>query len=149
MTPVLGIVAALDMERRWIRAADALVELSGIGESRAENAARRLVERGSTALVSWGVAGGLDPDLSPGTVMPPDIVIRADGSSHGADLEWRDRLLERVRGQVVTSTAPLYHATSVIATSGEKRAILKTSNVNSGPFEGYGRRLPVYPGRSV
>jgi len=73
--------------------------------------------------VSWGVAGGLDPDLSPGTVILTDAVIGADGSNHGVDLEWRDRLLERVRSRVVTSTLPLYHARSMITTVDEKRAI--------------------------
>jgi len=123
VTTVLGIVAALEMERRWIGVPEPLVELSGVGDTRAELAARRLVERGATALVSWGVAGGLDPDLSPGTVILPDTVIGAEGQSWGVDLEWRDRLLVRVRGRVVTSTSMLYHATSVITTADEKRAI--------------------------
>jgi adenosylhomocysteine nucleosidase len=123
VTVVLGIVAALEMERRWIRPPKPLVELSGVGETRAENAARRLVERGATALVSWGVAGGLDPDLSPGIVILPDIVIGAEGQSWGVDLEWRNRLLERVEGRVVTSASPLYHSPSVITTADEKRAI--------------------------
>jgi len=123
VTAVLGIVAALEMERRWIGVPEPLVELSGVGDTRAELAARRLVERGATALVSWGVAGGLDPELSPGTVILPDTVIGADGQSWGVDLEWRDRLLVRVRGRVVTSTSPLYYATSVITTADEKRAI--------------------------
>lgn len=120
---MLGIVAALEMERRWISVSEALVELSGVGDARAENAANQLVERGATALVSWGVAGGLDPDLRPGTVVLPDAVIGADGSSHRVDLEWRDRLLERVRGRVVTSTSPLVHTTSVITTAAEKRLL--------------------------
>jgi adenosylhomocysteine nucleosidase len=123
VTSVIGIVTALEMERRWIRTSGPLVELSGIGDTRAAHAANQLVERGATALVSWGVAGGLDPDLSPGTVILPDTVIDADGSSHGVDLEWRDRLLERVRGQVVISTSPLYHVASVITTVDERRAI--------------------------
>jgi len=135
VTSVLGIVAALEMERRWIRTPKPLVELSGIGDTRAENAARRLVERGATALASWGVAGGLDPDLSPGTVVLPDTVIGAGGSSQGANLEWRDRLLERVHGRVVTSTSPLYHATSVITTADEKRAIYERFGTGAADME--------------
>jgi adenosylhomocysteine nucleosidase len=123
VTVVLGIVAALEMERRWIRAPEPLVEVSGVGETRAEDAARRLVERGATALVSWGVAGGLDPHLRAGTVILPDRVIGEEGRSWGVDLEWRNRLLERIGGRVVTSTSPLYHAASVIVTADEKRAI--------------------------
>lgn len=135
MTAVLGIVAALEMERRWIRSPGPLVELSGIGDTRAEHAARRLIERGATALVSWGIAGGLDPDLSPGTVILPDVVIGADGSNHGVDLEWRDRLLERVRSRVVTSTLPLYHARSMITTVDEKRAISERFGAGAADME--------------
>ncbi len=135
MTAVLGIVAALEMERRWIGNPGPLVELSGIGGKRAEHAARRLVERGATALVSWGVAGGLDPNLRPGTVVLPDAVIGGGGSSHEVDLAWRDRLLERVRGRVVTSTSPLYHATSVITTADEKRALYERIGAGATDME--------------
>ena len=72
--------------------------------------------------MSWGVAGGLDPDLEPGTVVLPDVVVDADGSSQEVDLAWRNRLLERVSGRVVTSTSSLYHASSVITSPDEKRA---------------------------
>ena len=123
MTAVLGIVAALEMERRWIGAPEPLVELSGVGDARAENAAHRLVDRGATALVSWGVAGGLDPNLEPGTVVLPDAVVHPDGSSQEVDLAWRDRLLERVSGRVVISTLSLYHASSALTLPDEKRAV--------------------------
>ena len=135
MTSVLGIVAALEMERRWIRDPGPLVELSGIGGKRAELAAHRLVERGATALVSWGVAGGLDPDLSPGTVVLPATVTGADGSSQGVDLAWRDRLLNRVRGRVVTSTVPLYHARSVITAADEKSALYERTGAGAADME--------------
>jgi len=135
VTAVLGIVAALEMERRWIRAPEHLVELSGVGETRAENAAGRLVERGATALVSWGVAGGLDPGLRPGTVILPDTVIGADGQRWGVDLEWRDRLLERVGERIATSTLPLYHATSVITTADGKRAIFERFGAGAADME--------------
>lgn len=135
MRSALGVVAALEMERRWIRNPGPLVELSGIGDKRADHAARRLVERGATALVSWGVAGGLDPDLDPGTVILPDAVIGADGSNHEVDLAWRNRLLERVRGRVVTSTLPLYHARSMITTVEEKNKISERFGAGAADME--------------
>ena len=121
MTPVLGVVAALEMEGRWISASEPLIEVSGGGEGRAGAAARRLLERGASALVSWGVAGGLDPDLEPGTVVLPDVVIDADGSSSPVDVAWRDRLLTRLQGCVVTSTSPLVHAPRPITAPTEKK----------------------------
>jgi len=122
VTPVLGFVAALEMEGRWIRSSEALVEISGAGEERAGAAAHRLLDLGATSLVSWGVAGGLDPDLEPGAVVLPDIV-HTDGSSYPVDVAWRDRLLVRLQGRVVTSTSPLVQATRPFMTTAEKKEL--------------------------
>lgn len=43
--------------------------VSGARPDRAEAEARRLVRAGCRVLVSWGVAGGLDPSLAPGTLL--------------------------------------------------------------------------------
>jgi adenosylhomocysteine nucleosidase len=50
----------------------------------AEVAARRLVAQGVDALVSFGLAGGLDPALRPGAVLIPTTVL-CDGFPFGAD----------------------------------------------------------------
>ena len=119
MTPVLGIVAALEMEGRWVLAPECLVEVCGVGEERARAAAHRLLKRGAVALVSWGAAGGLDPGLKPGAIVLPDVV-DTDGSSHPVDVAWRDRLLMKIQGRVVTSTSPLVHATRPVTAPAEK-----------------------------
>lgn len=135
MTVVLGVVAALETERRWIPAAEALIELSGIGNQRAEKAARRLLERGATALISWGVAGGLDPDLRPGTVLFPDEIIGPDGSILAVDLGWRDRLLARAPDRVFTSTLPLLGTVQPITSPDEKRAAHRRTGAGAVDME--------------
>jgi adenosylhomocysteine nucleosidase len=47
-------------------------------------AATRLIAEGATALVSFGLAGGLDPALRPGTVIIPSVVL-SDGQPLSAD----------------------------------------------------------------
>ena len=47
-------------------------------------AARALIEEGATALVSFGLAGGLDPELRPGRVLIPSIIL-ADGETWRTD----------------------------------------------------------------
>ena len=135
MTAVLGIVAALEMERRWIGAPEPLIEVSGGGEERAGAAARRLLERGASALVSWGVAGGLDPDLEPGTVVLPDVVVHTDGSSQEVDLAWRDRLVTRLQGQVFTSTSPLVHSTQPVTAPAEKTELHRNTGAAAVDME--------------
>ena len=47
------------------RADGTLVAIAGMGGTAAAAAACKLVEAGAAALVSWGMAGGLDPALWP------------------------------------------------------------------------------------
>lgn len=123
----IGIAAALASERRWISDPAALVEISGVGFARAERAATRLVENGAVALVSWGLAGGLDPRLSAGTLVLPSTVLDENGSAHDVEKRWRDRLLARVRDHVPISTAVLQNVPEVVAEPAEKAALRRRS----------------------
>lgn len=99
----LGIVAALGAEARTLgpaprrRGAPAmladgsLVAISGIGFDAAARAARMLADAGAGALLSWGVAGGLDPDLGPGSIVIPDEVISGDGARYPTARAWCER----------------------------------------------------------
>src|SRR6266403_1699369 len=76
----VGVVAALDAEARTLGPAvrrddglfflsdGALLAVSGMGAALAAIAARNLIDAGAAALISFGLAGGLDPLLSAGTV---------------------------------------------------------------------------------
>ncbi len=93
----LGIIAATAAEARTLAKAPippgelihlptgSLMLLSGMGAHRARLAARTLLENGATALVSWGVAGGLAPGLSPGSLILPETIIAIDQSVYPAD----------------------------------------------------------------
>ncbi len=97
-----GVVAALDLEARtlgtplrrddgWSIIGDGtLVAVSGMGSAAAAAAAIKLVEAGAAALVSWGMAGGLDPTLRAGTICIPTVVISRDGARFEADTDWRE-----------------------------------------------------------
>ena len=55
------------------------IAISGARPDRAEAEALRLAGSGCRALVSWGIAGGLDPELPPGALLTPGLVIDQDG----------------------------------------------------------------------
>src|SRR5512136_3365669 len=59
--------------------------VSGVGPRRAGLASRRLLEKGVTALLSWGSAGGLSPKLSPGSLILPKIIVASDRSVYHVD----------------------------------------------------------------
>lgn len=99
----LGIVAALGAEARALRGAQRVragvvaladgpnVIVGGIGPEAAERAACVLADAGAAALVSWGVAGGLDADLRPGAIVLPIEIHAEDGRRFAATPAWRER----------------------------------------------------------
>src|SRR3954452_1559725 len=71
---LVGFVTGLTAEAR-IAARCGLVRAGGGFPAGAEMAARQLVAEGARALVSFGLAGGLDPALRPGDLIIPGEVL--------------------------------------------------------------------------
>ncbi len=129
-TPVLGIVAALPAEARALHirrpvfggvnalAPGVLLCVSGVGAVRAVRAADRLLAVGAGALLSWGSAGALAPDLRPGRLLLPERVRGAE-EVFEVDSQWRralwrvlDRTLDPLGGTLMQSARVLADATA-------------------------------------
>ena len=106
---VTGIVAALAAEARTLTSAqalsrasgglavhtlrnDRLLVISGMGGVAAAQAARALVAAGARGLLSFGLAGALDPGLQAGAVLLPPAVTDGAGEVHSTHAPWRERL---------------------------------------------------------
>jgi adenosylhomocysteine nucleosidase len=94
----VGFIAALGVECTSLRsrapAAGAwLIVQSGPGAERAAAASARAIESGARVLVSWGLAGGLDGALAPGTVVAPRRVRTEAGESLAVDTDWHSSLV--------------------------------------------------------
>jgi adenosylhomocysteine nucleosidase len=92
----------------------ALLAVSGIGPVAAQVAAHALVDAGASALMSFGMAGGLDPSLKAGSVVVPCEVISADGTRFATCQSWRERVAAAVsplravsEGTLLTSAQPI------------------------------------------
>lgn len=86
VTAPLGVVTGLQVEADIARAIPGSIVLClGPGPGQAHQAATQLVQRGARALMSFGVAGGLDPALAPGDLVcaPASLakLLDAKGSS--------------------------------------------------------------------
>lgn len=83
MPPLLGIVAGMEAEAaalgQWRDDPRVSVAISAGRPAQATREAERLVGLGVSALLSWGIAGGLDPDLSSGDLLIADGVIAPGG----------------------------------------------------------------------
>jgi len=122
----LGVVCALDWEAACLpQRADRLqVVTCGIGAPAARAAARHLLGRGVSALVSFGSAGALDPGLRAGRLLIPIAVRDARGNEVGVDSRFRGMIatMLRERGFAVDER-PLLQVDAAVTTPAEKAAL--------------------------
>ncbi len=76
---VYGMASEVRALGRWADDPRIGIGISGARPGRAEAEARRLAAEGCRVLVSWGVAGGLDPALAPGKLVIPEAIVAEDG----------------------------------------------------------------------
>lgn len=163
MTPNgVGVVCALAAEARHLGPATrrneplatladgTLLAVSGMGSAAAAAGARALIQAGSTALASWGMAGGLDPALHAGTIFLPSEVIAPDGTAVATMPRWRESLCAALAahhpvtgGKLLTSPtavgspaekAALYRQTGAAAVDMESMAIAEVAAAHQMPF---------------
>jgi adenosylhomocysteine nucleosidase len=78
----IGAVVGLRAEARIARRTGWDIAVGGGDAAGAMRAAEALVARGAGALISFGLAGGLDPKLGAGTILVPDAVLVDDTVLH-------------------------------------------------------------------
>lgn len=93
-----------------------MVEIGGGDAEGAAAATTRLIARGARCLLSFGLAGGLDPTLAPGALIVPDVVLSAEG--HWPTHPPLAAELGRVGGAV-------FSGDSVVTTAGAKRTLFQ------------------------
>ena len=114
---MIGIVVGLAAEARIARRLG-IVEIGGGGEGGATEAAARLVARGATALVSFGLCGGLDPKLVAGDLVVPDSVMSGE-AKWDTDAALRARLGPGASGA-------LYGGGELLTRAAQKRNLHRT-----------------------
>ena len=83
----------------------AVLWLSGMGAQAARTAAEGLHQHGVTALVSFGVAGALSPDLKSGDLILPDAIYA--GTPLPVNIAWRDRLQNLLPAEITVRNGVL------------------------------------------
>jgi hypothetical protein len=79
--------------------------VSGIGGANAQAAATRLLEMNCDALVSWGTAGALHPDLRSGQLVVADQITDTSGERLTPDPAWAQRVVARLDSPFVDARA--------------------------------------------
>lgn len=83
---------------------------------------------GCAGLVSFGLAGGLDPALPAGSLVIASAVVGPDGTAHPVDPAWRNRLAsrlgERWGERWLIAAGPIAGSVAAVGDPREKRALL-------------------------
>ena len=160
----LGVVTGVTAEAECLlrREAGGAVEVvcAGGDAARAAVAAERLLARGATGLLSFGLAGGTDPALDPGAVVVADAVVVSDGRRWETERSWRYAMTNALRGLgpvtgvLAGSDRPLvtilakrafFSATGALAVDMESHAVARVAAENDVPFAAL--RVVVDPAR--
>ena len=136
----LGVVTGMAAEAQCLPrpgADDALdVVCSGGDSGRAAGAAARLIEQGAGALLSFGLAGGLDPALRPGALVVVETVIAPDGGRWETDRRWREALRAALAAMQPVGGA-LAGSDRVVATVAEKRRLFEATGACAVDMESH------------
>ena len=123
----LGVVVGLTAEARLLSGSGCAVAVGGGTPVGARRMAQRLVDDGATALISFGLAGGLEPALAAGTLVVPDAVL-SQGKRFDCDVSLRAPLTG-------ASIRSLLAADAVVATAADKRRLWQESGAAAVDLE--------------
>lgn len=149
--PLLGVVCGLRSEAkllaRWAEDPRVRIEIAGADAARARDAAARLADAGARALLSFGLAGGLDPALAPGDA----LIVRE--TVHHFDGRAYPLIPLDIRGVAIDRIA---HADAIVDDPKHKAAIRDRSGAAAVDMETFvtaeiaaARGLPAYALRAV
>ena len=113
---LVGVVVGMRAEMRIARRVASRVAIGGDG-------ARELLDAGATALLSFGLAGGLDPALRPGDVVVPAAVV-----SRGVRYATQRVIARAASGILLGADAP-------VATVEEKRRLRRETGASAVDLE--------------
>ncbi|MBV8853026.1 MAG: hypothetical protein JOY91_06480 [Sinobacteraceae bacterium] len=144
----IGIVCALRDEARHFRrgartsaevtelANGLLLSVAGMGPVGAAAGTRALIAAGAHAILGWGFAGALDPQLKCGSVLLPAEVLNTVGARIAASEAWRSALRKALGPQRHSDSALLTSPTA-IGTAAEKARLFATSGAGAVDMESY------------
>jgi hopanoid-associated phosphorylase len=107
-------------EARIAAGSDVAVVASGGRRDVLESALDNIHETHVTAVLSFGIAGGLAPGLQPGTVLVGRNIVAEDGEQFECDRAWTQRLAAMLGGAPIVDMAGVDQP---VSTPADKRAL--------------------------
>lgn len=112
-----------------------LLALSGIGRVAATAAAQALVDAGVSALMTFGLAGGLDPAIRTGSVVIPCEVLAWDGTRYSTYRPWREQVAAAVSSLCAVTEGNLLTGAAALETPADKAAAFRETGAAAVDME--------------
>ena len=112
---------------------------AGASAERAQAHAARLITQGAKVVISFGLCGGLDPDLRPGDLLLADDITLGTGQHIAVSAPLRAHLQARLREAGLTvAGGTLLGSDTPVATADEKRALFSKTGARAVDMESHG-----------
>jgi len=137
----LGIIAALPAEARCLAgeidprqtssplyqlSEHACLCISGIGAEQAVKTGEALIQHGADALLSWGCAGALSPEVQAGDILLPQTIQPEASDALQTDSAWHARLLRLLSDRFEPVTGALAGSANIITEPARKQALYQS-----------------------
>lgn len=145
----IGIVCALRDEARHFRRvaqisagvtelkSGMLLSVAGMGPAAAAAGTHALIAAGAHAILGWGFAGGLDPQLKCGAVLLPAEILNTVGARIAVSEAWRGALQSALAPRHRHLSSALLTSPTAIATAAEKARLFATSRAAAVDMESF------------
>jgi hopanoid-associated phosphorylase len=150
---MLGVVTGLQSEARILSGLPCAVISGGGKAAVTRGKIDALIAQGVTGLVSFGIAGGLDPHLRCGDLVISTTVIDADGAVHAGDEQWLQQVLAWLPG---VRSGSVFASDRIVETTAEKQRLFSKHGVLAADMESHHlaraaeqRQLPFIVIRSI
>jgi adenosylhomocysteine nucleosidase len=118
-------VTGLAAEAKILRRRGIAVLATAGDPARTADCAERLLHDGADALLSFGLAGGLDPALAPGALLLPRRVLGEGGEIFSTDPAWRERVHRSLAALGLAADEGDLLGRAAIAATGAEKAKLR------------------------
>jgi hopanoid-associated phosphorylase len=132
-----GLAAEARLLERALTGSDVIIARTGAVPERAEAAAESLVAKGAAALLSFGLAGGLDPTLRAGDLVLADRVVLPDGRAIATTEGWREAAWLRIGAGNRTVVGPIAGSPALLTSAADKRRIHQATGAVAADMESH------------
>lgn len=138
----IGIITGIEQEAKLLRPLIAelsddirpILRCADMDVQKAVDLAQELVAQDVSGLVSFGVAGGLDPSLKPGDLVLPQSILKEAEAPIETHNEWLSSLLQ---DENPASTGPLISSPVPVTTVEAKAALARNHGAIAVDMESY------------